>query len=442
MERKIFTWLSQLCGAEIADTWSVWVTVLAIAIIAWLSYIICIRILNPIVTLLTLKTETTWDDDLLNENVLRAISQLAPAILVGILLPDNLNAGEAVYKWSVKLTELYILWAAIHLIVVFLRSLQNALDERHLLRQHNLEIVRQTVVLFVILIGVIFGVAILFNRDPLALLTGLGASAAILMLVFRDTILNFVAGIQLTVNRMIGRGDWIMAPKAGVNGEVAEVKLTTIKVRNWDNSVVTIPPYTLVSDSFQNFTAMRQSGARRVSRSVLIDQTTIRFLTPSELLTLRAEGLIPPTLSTPVESTPNPSGAEIEPNASHHHTHAHQSTTTAENQPYAEMSNQEKVVNLTLLRKYMEWYLSNYPEVLHAGTGRPELTLMARQLQPTPQGIPFELYFFTSRTQWKPFEHLQADIFDHLYSVIPHFHLAVYQSPSSNDFKSPSPNNL
>ncbi len=398
MERKIFTWLTQVCGADIADTWSVWVTVAAIALIAWLSYVICIRILNPIVTLLTLKTETTWDDDLLNENVLRATSQLAPAILVGILLPDNLNAGETVYKWSVKLTELYILWAAIHLIVVFLRSLQNALDERHLLRQHNLEIVRQTVVLFVILIGVIFGVAILFNRDPLGLLTGLGASAAILMLVFRDTILNFVAGIQLTVNRMIGRGDWIMAPKAGVNGEVVEVKLTTIKVRNWDNSIVTIPPYTLVSDSFQNFYAMRQSGARRVSRSVLIDQTTIRLLTPAELTTLHSEGLIPPA------DTPIPT----------------------------------KIVNLTLLRKYMEWYLSNYPEVLHAGTGRPELNLMARQLQPTPQGIPFELYFFTSRTQWKPFEHLQADIFDHLYSVIPRFHLAVYQSPSSNDFKSPN----
>lgn len=477
MERKIFSWLTQLCGAEIADTWSVWVTVLAIALIAWLSYVICIRILNPIVTLLTLKTETTWDDDLLNENVLRATSQLAPAILVGILLPDNLNAGEAVYKWTVKLTEIYILWAAIHLIVVFLRSLQNALDERHLLRQHNLEIVRQTVVLFVILIGVIFGVAILFNRDPLGLLTGLGASAAILMLVFRDTILNFVAGIQLTVNRMIGRGDWIVASKAGVNGEVVEVKLTTIKVRNWDNSIVTIPPYTLVSDSFQNFNAMRQSGARRVSRSVLIDQTTIRLLTPEEIATLHAEGLIPsppsapnPDPSNPTESTHAPvetlptetpitesasdheaavsNTPETDHTSSHHstqenelhtsHHHTNQDNIPSDNQITPDLQNQEKIVNLTLLRKYMEWYLTQYPEILHAGTGRPELTLMARQLQPTPQGIPFELYFFTSRTQWKPFEHLQADIFDHLYAIIPRFHLSVYQSPSSNDFKSPT----
>ena len=398
MERFIFQWLSQHFDDSLAETWSVWITVVAIALIAWLSYVICVRLLSPIVSLLTLKTETTWDDDLLNDNVLKAVSQLAPAILISILLPDNLNAGVKVYEWSVKLTEIYILWAAINLIAVFLKSLQNALDNRHLLQQHNLEVLRQTVVLFVILIGVIIGISILFNRDPIGILTGLGASAAILMLVFRDTILGFVAGIQLTVNKMLGKGDWIVAPKAGVNGEVVEVKLTTIKVRNWDNSIVTIPPYTLVSDSFQNFQAMKQSGARRVSRSVLIDQTTIRFLTPEEIASLQEEGLISP--DTEITG--------------------------------------DKVVNMTLLRKYMEWYLANYPEILHDGTGRPELTLMARQLQPTPQGVPFELYFFTSRTVWKPFEHLQADIFDHLYAIIPRFHLAVYQSPSSNDFKSPA----
>ena len=397
MERYIFSWLSQHFTETSAETWSVWVTVAAIGIIAWLSYVICVRILNPIISILTIKTETTWDDDLLNDNVMKAISQLAPAIIVGVLLPDNLNAGEDVYRWTVKFTEIYILWTAIHLIRVFLHSLQKAFDKRHLLQQHNLEILRQTIVLFVILIGIVIGIGILFNRDPIGILTGLGASAAILMLVFRDTILGFVAGIQLTVNKMLGRGDWIVAPKAGVNGEVLEVKLTTIKVRNWDNSIVTIPPYTLVSDSFQNFQAMRQSGARRVSRSVLIDQTSIRFLTPEEIGELRREGFV----------------ADDDEAVSH----------------------MDKVVNLTLLRKYMERFLETYPEVLHADTGRPELTLMARQLQPTPQGVPFELYFFTSRTQWKPFEHLQADVFDHLSAILPRFHLAVYQSPSSADFK-------
>lgn len=421
MERKIFLWLSEIFNTEAAETWSVWVTVAAIGLIAWLSYIICVRIVMPILSLIILKTETTWDDDLLNSNVLKAISQLAPAILVGVLLPGNIKADESVYRWTVKLTEIYILWAAIHLIVVFLRNLQTALDNRQLLQRHNLEIVRQTVVLFIIIIGVIVGIAILFNRDPLAILTGLGASAAVLMLVFRDTILSFVAGIQLTVNKMLVRGDWIVAPKAGVNGEVEEVKLTTIKVRNWDNSIVTIPPYTLVSDSFQNFNAMRQSGARRVSRSLLIDQTTIRFLTPTEIDHLRNEGFIPPDKDQATDTPELNDTTDID--------------LSQDIRREIKDSDKERTVNLTLLRKYMEWYLENYPKVIHAGTGRPELTLMARQLQPTPQGVPFELYFFTSYTQWKPFEHLQADIFDHLYAIIPHFHLSVYQAPSSSDFK-------
>lgn len=395
MEREIFSWLEGWFGEGVAESWSTWVTVAAIALSAWLAYLICVKVLIPIVNFITLKTETEWDDDLLNEHVLKAVSQLVPAIIVASLLPGSLHMGETVYLWSVKLTKLYILWAAIRLIVVFLHGVQNAIDSRHLLRRHNLEIVRQTVVLFVVIIGIIVGIGILVNRDPLAILTGLGASAAVLMLVFRDTILNFVAGIQLTVNKMLGRGDWIVSAKAGANGEVEEVKLTTIKVRNWDNSIVTIPPYTLFTDSFQNFQAMRQSGARRVSRSVLIDQTTIRCLTPEEIADLRQEGLI----------------------------------IAGENE------HPDSIVNLGLLRRYMEHFLETYPEVFKNDEEHPDLTLMARQLQPTPQGVPFELYFFTSRTSWKPFEHLQADIFDHLYSIIPKFHLAVYQAPSSHDFQ-------
>lgn len=372
----------------------------------------CVRIIVPVVNFITEKTENEWDDDLLNERVLRAFSQLIPAILVAILLPGSLNLGEAVYMWTVKLTKIYILWAAIRLIIVFLHGLQNALDKRELLQRHNLEIVMQTVVLFVGLIGVIVGVGIMINRDPLAILTGLGASAAVLMLVFRDTILGFVAGIQLTVNKMLGRGDWIVAPKAGANGEVIEVKLTTVKVRNWDNSIVTIPHYTLFTDSFQNYQNMRDSGARRVSRSVLIDQTTIRFLTHEEIELLREEGLLV---------------------VEHKQTKGDLSANIDDNKLPEEVRRDKKIVNLGLLRRYIEHYLEHYPEVIHFGNGWEDLILMARQLQPTAQGVPLELYFFTSRTSWKPFEHLQAEI-DHLYAVIPRFHLSVDQAPSSNDF--------
>lgn len=394
MERLIFNFLSKTWGESFADSWSVPVSLLAVALCAILSYLICIKIVIPIVNYITRKTETEWDDDLLNETVLKGVAKFIPAIVVVLMLPAIFKTGGESYRWAVKLSELYLLWASIHLIRVFLYGVQNAFDRRHMLQEHNLEIVRQTLVLFIVLVGVVVAIAILINRDPIAVLTGLGASAAILMLVFRDTILGFVAGIQLTLNKMVSRGDWIMAPKAGVNGEVMEVRLTTVKVRNWDNSIVTISPYTLFTDSFQNFQAMRASGARRVSRSVLIDQSTVRFLTDDEINELIAEGLTE-------QDDLNPKG---------------------------------ETVNLSLLRKYMERFISNYPTVLHAANGRPELTLMARELQPTPQGIPFELYFFTSHTVWKPFEHLQADVFDYLYAIIPKFHLAVYQSPSSRDF--------
>lgn len=424
IETNVFRWLESMTSAETARTWSVWIAIALIALIAWIAYLICVRVFIPIVNYLTAKTVNEWDDDLLNDKVLRAISQLVPAIIVAVLLPGSMNFGEGIYNWTVKLTEIYILWAAIHLVAVFLHGMQNALDRRSLLQRHNLEIVRQTLVLFVYIIGTIVGIGILINRDPLAILTGLGASAAVLMLVFRDTILGLMAGIQLTVNKMLGRGDWIVCPKAGANGEVVEVKLTTVKVRNWDNSIVTVPPYTLFTDSFQNFRAMQQSGARRVARSVYIDQTTIRFLTPQEIEELRRDGFIDPTYrSIAADEEQAPYGLGVQTN--------HAATPTTNPDPL-------HTVNLGLLRRYIERYLENYPEILHGGTGRPDLTLMARQLQPTPQGIPLELYFFTSRTSWKPFEQLQADIFDHLYAVIPRFHLAVYQAPSSRDF-TPTP---
>lgn len=428
IETTVFRWLESMTSTETARTWTVWFSIAAIGLIAWLSYVVCVRVIVPVVNYLTEKTVNDWDDDLLNEKVLRAFSQLAPAIIVACLLPGSMNFGEGIYNWTVKLTKIYILWAAIHLIAVFLHGMQNALDRRHLLQRHNLEIVRQTLVLFVYIIGVIVGIGILISRDPLAILTGLGASAAVLMLVFRDTILGLMAGIQLTVNKMLGRGDWIVCPKAGANGEVVEVKLTTVKVRNWDNSIVTVPPYTLFTDSFQNFRAMQQSGARRVSRSVYIDQTTIRFLTHDELVELRNEGL----LDFEVHTTESPHASDESPAPYGRY-------LTYQTDAETSHSNTSHIVNLGLLRRYIEHYLEHYPEVLHGENGRPDLILMARQLQPTPQGVPLELYFFTSRTSWKPFEHLQADIFDHLYAVIPRFHLAVYQAPSSRDF-SPTPN--
>lgn len=390
MEEVIYDFLVRFMGEGSATTAAQWVALAVIGLAAWVIYEICVRMFIPLVDFLTRKTVTTWDDDLLNAKVLKAVAQIVPAIWLAATLPDALSRYPRVSEWCGRLTSLYILWAIVHLILVFLRSVQEAFDKRQLLKQHNLEILRQTIVLFVVAMGIIIGIGIIINRSPVAILTALGASAAVLMLVFRDTLLNFTAGIQLTVNKMLSRGDWVVCQKAGANGEVVEIKLTTVKVQNWDNSIVTVPPYTLFTDSFQNFQAMKLSGGRRVSRSVLIDVNSVRFLTKSELASLSSDGLLE-GISEHVK---------------------------------------ERNVNLSLFRHYMEHFIGTYPEVIAED---PNMLYMVRQLQPTAQGIPLELYFFTTRTSWKPFEHLQADVFDHLYAVITRFGLRIYQAPSGRD---------
>lgn len=377
-------------GSTLSESMMFWVYIALVALLSFAMYWLLKGVMIPIVRYISRKTSNEWDNDLLNVNVLSAVVQLAPALWVASMLPDSFSFGSTLYVWSVKLTRLYILWASIHLILVFLRALQDAIDRRHILKQHNLEIIRQTLALFVFIIGIIVGIGILVNRDPVAVLTAFGASAAVLMLVFRDTILGFVAGIQLTVNRMIGRGDWIIAPKAGANGEVEEIKLTTVKVRNWDNSIVTIPPYTLFTDSFQNFKSMRTSGARRVCRYVSIDIDSVRHLTAEEIAELKDKRLLVDSNSMPTD------------------------------------------INLTLFRNYLEEYLSHYPTVI---TSSSDYLLMVRQLQSTPTGIPLELYFFTTITDWKGYEKLQADVFDHLFATVPLFGLKVYQAPSGQDIR-------
>lgn len=385
-------WLHKLIWLILpADTSSTLYTLTAIffiAIMAVISFWVCNSIVSAVVRFVTRKTETEWDDDLLNHKVLRAISQLAPALLVSYMLPDLFEEGTSWRTWLSKGTDFYILWAFIHLINTFLQSLFDALDKRGRYRIHTMRGVLQMLKLFFIIIGTIIGISILFGKSPIAILTALGASAAVLMLVFQDTILGLVAGIQLTVNDMLKKGDWIIVPKSNANGEVIEVSLTTVKIRNWDNSVTTIPPYNLIKDSFQNFDPMKQIGARRICRSILIDINSIRFLSDSELSTLDSEKLIPKSKITDTSA----------------------------------------LINLSLFSLHLEEYIADLPQV------RTDQLHMVRQLQPTPQGIPLELYFFIDETDWKIYEHIQSQVFDYVYAITGKFGLSIYQQPTGNDF--------
>lgn len=365
------------------------VTLVTIAVLAYLAYIFCHSVVAMIVRIITNRTVSTWDNDLFNDRFLKAFSQLAPALLVAYLLPEAFREEGKVYVWLTKLTDFYIVWAFVNLANRFLQNLYDAFDKRKKYKIHTLRGVFQIFKLLFVCVGVIIGISILFNKSPLAILTAFGASAAVLMLVFKDTILGLVAGVQLTANDMLKKGDWIVVSKSGANGEVIDVSLTTVKVRNWDNSVTTVPPYTLISESFQNFKPMQQSGGRRVMRSVYIDLNSIKFCSQSQLSELKEKGFI---VDEDIED------------ALH-------------------------TVNIELLRNYLERYLETNPNV------ETTMTHMVRQLQPTPQGLPLELYFFTNNTEWVTYEHIQSAIFNHVYAVISEFGLRMYQAPSGNDFK-------
>jgi miniconductance mechanosensitive channel len=236
-------------------------------------------------------------------------------------------------------------------------------------------------------VALIVIVSVLINKNPGYILTALGASAAVLMLVFKDMIMGLVAGVQLSANDMLRPGDWISMPKYGADGDVIEVTLSTVKVRNWDKTITTIPPYALVSDSFQNWRGMRESGGRRVKRSVYIDMRSIRFCTKDQMTEFSEKGWL--------------EGVAREDNF---------------------------VVNLHVFRNYLEDFLRNHPRV------NERLTIMVRQLQPTAQGLPLELYFFSDGTDWIPYEHLQSEIFEHVFAMMPVFGLRVFQSPMGEDF--------
>ena len=253
-------------------------------------------------------------------------------------------------------------------------------------------------------------VSILIGKSPAILLTGLGASAAVIMLVFRDSILGFVSGIQLSANDMLKVGDWITVPKYGADGSVIEVSLTTVKVQNWDNTIVTLPPYLLVSDSFQNWRGMQASGGRRVKRSVNLDMTSVKFCTPDMLARYRNIDIIREYIDQTEQRVE-------EYNAVHGI------------RPGERKINGLHQTNLGVFRAYLERYLRDEVPVNKG------MALMVRQLQPTETGLPMELYFFTDTVVWVDYERIQSDVFDHVLAVIPEFDLRVFQNPSGSDIE-------
>ncbi len=387
MNKTILYWLSSLGVPVVEHEWFYWaISIAAILLVVYFCDLIFRRLVIPTIRKVTYKTNFQWDEIILNDSMFKDISRLVPPVLLAVLLPI-VFIGSEFFDFIMRVNYIYLVVVVCKLICTFLASLYDLSLHHERLKNHSLQSVYQMLKVLVICVALIIVVSILINKNPGYILTALGASAAVLMLVFKDMIVGLVAGVQLSVNDMLRPGDWISMPKYGADGDVVEVSLTTVKVQNWDKTITTIPPYALVSDSFQNWRGMQESGGRRVKRAIYIDMRSIQFCTDEQMQQFEAKGWL--------------DGIE-----------------RADGFP----------VNLHIFRNYLDKYLRTHPRV------NQDMIIMVRQLQPTAQGLPLELYFFSEGTSWIPYEHLQSEVFEHLFAMLPTFGLRVFQSPMGIDF--------
>ena len=369
-------------------SWSTRLTL--VALILLISYIMTKlfrHLVIPAVHKITSRTKATWDDYLFNEKMMTSFCRMIPPIMFYLLLPFVFNNIPQVLDILLKGCLIYLVITTLMLVNSFLNSLYEISNEHETLRNRPLKGIYQMINLVAIGIGIILIISILIDQNAATILAGLGASAAVLMLIFKDSILGLVAGVQLSANDMLRPGDWITMPKYGADGDVLEVSLTTVKVRNFDKTITTIPPYALVSDSFQNWRGMRETGGRRIKRSIFIDMTTVHFCSEREKEMFASRGWIDEAQAKP----------------------------------------ETQVVNLYVFRNYLQNYLREHPRT------HKELMIMVRQMQPTSEGLPLEIYCFSNTIVWLEYEQIQGEIFDHILAVISEFGLRIFQRPSGND---------
>ena len=379
-----------------------------ILLLAFVADAICRKVLLKVIARIVKQTKATWDDILFDHSVMVHLSRMVAPVIIYLCIPIAF-AGSTAMAFVQRLCLIYIIVTFLSFVNSFLKAAYTVYSEMESLRGRPLKGLLQTLQVLLWFIGGIVVVSVLIGQSPLTLLAGLGASAAILMLVFKDSIMGFVSGVQLSANDMLKVGDWITMPKYGANGYVIEVTLNTVKVRNFDNTITTIPPYLLVSDSFQNWRGMRESGGRRVKRSINIDMTSVRFCTPEMLEKYRKINLLKDYIDQTEEVV-----------------RVYNEENHIDNEV---LVNGRRQTNLGVFRAYLTAYLKSLPVV------NTELNCMVRHLQPTDHGLPVELYFFSNVKDWIPYEAVQADVFDHVLAIIPEFDLRVFQSPSGADFE-------
>ncbi|MCT2535411.1 mechanosensitive ion channel family protein [Aquibacillus koreensis] len=407
--KYIEDWLVQY---DMSATWAGYlaniIMILLIGIICIIANFITKKVVIRVISHYVKRNKFTWDDILLERKVFHKLSHIVPAIIIIVFATTTTffsGYNEIIERGAI----IYIIMAGLMVIFSLLNAINDIYQTFEIAKLRPIKGYLQVANIIVIIVGVVLVISILVGESPFILLSGIGALSAVILLIFKDSILGLVAGIQLAANDMVRVGDWIEMPKYGADGDIIDISLVTVKVQNWDKTITTIPSYALVSDSFINWRGMQDAGGRRIMRSLFIDKSSITFLSKDMIESLKSIHYLSEYLLEKEE--------EIEAYNTRHD--INDSNTV----------NRRSLTNIGVFRAYIQKYLEHHPQI------KQDMTLMVRQLAPTEHGLPLEIYAFTNDIRWHIYEGIQSDIFDHLFAVAPEFGIRLFQNPSGNDFR-------
>ncbi len=408
-------WLDGLLGSwGISGNYLPFVNLIVLLILSLLFLVllqfIIRRILLKVAYNIAKKSKTKFDDYLIQNKVLRNIAGLVPLYLSVVFIPLIFAHFPSWVVPAQKFIDLLLIFAWVLVLSSLFRSIKDHLQTKKGFEGKPLDSYLQVSYILLYFIGGVIAFTLISGNSPWAFITAMGAASAVLMLVFKDTILGFVASIQVSTNDMVRIGDWIEMPKYQADGDVIEINLNTVKIQNWDKTITTIPTYYLITDSFKNWRGMQKTGGRRIKRAINIKISSIHYLSEEELEELRKIKILVPFLDS--------RQAEID-------------LYNQEHFPDRSMPvNGRNMTNIGVFRQYANEYIRQNPNI------RQDMTMIVRQLAPTEHGLPLELYMFSADTRWAVYENVMADIFDHLLAAIQYFNLEVFENPSSDDLRS------
>lgn len=394
---------------QVAQGLNILIGIVVILFLVVLSDVFTRKVLIGIITRLSNKTKTSWDDILLEKRVFHRLAHIVPAIVLHYSIRYVFMDYPETMLILHKLIYIYLVIMVTMVIVSSINAFHGIYISLPVSKNRSIQGYVQVVKIIIYLFAALFLVSILLQKNLTTLFAGLGAMAAILLLIFKDTILSLVASIQIAAYDMIRPGDWITVPGRDADGDVIDISLNTVKVQNWDKTITTIPTYALVNESFNNWRGMQESGGRRIKRSINIDMKSVRFCTPEMLKKFKKIIYLKEYIEEKEKEIEQYNiDNRIDPSI---------------------VVNGRRMTNIGSFRKYLECYLKNHPMI------NTNLTFLIRQLQPTEKGMPIEIYVFSKDQRWANYESIQADIFDHIMAVIPEFDLRIFQNPTGEDFR-------